>query len=334
MCVARSVCKAAYDAGHTDLETVCQRFWPRKTPNTYDPHQKYASMQDAKDEILSDQTRKWTHGRAPDLVLEEVIWFGEDGMYHLDCDGLYPEINKFDWSDNTDPTKIVIRNWQKPPFASTGIYVLPTDGSSMEIPILKMTDPKIEDYGVKLLNDKEVFQTKAMSVVGNFTYGYVNETGYYDYFSQYIWGENGEPCPVNQTSPTGDFTKTGTDGCGHGARLEQHMDGHMVSTLELYEDPISGEPIDSFFIVAKKIPSVGNGQTEPAIIYDLEFAAIRLDKGKGLLIKSGTIHVNDYLSGVLQESFPTDFGGDEVFLKNSYGDPAHFCFGNYPLGKC
>ena len=188
VCIARSVCKAAYDAGQTDLETVCQGFWPRKTPNTCDPHQKYASMQDAKDEILSDQTRNWTHGRAPDLFLEEVIWFGEDGMHHLDCDGLYPEINKFDWSDNTDPTKIVIRNWQKPPFCSTSIYVLPTDGSSMEIPILEMTDPKIEDYGVKLLNDKEVFQTKAMSVLGNFTYGYANETGYHDYFSQLIWG--------------------------------------------------------------------------------------------------------------------------------------------------
>ena len=333
VCIARSVCKAAYNAGHTDLETVCQQFWPRKTPNTCDPHQKYSSMQDAKDEILLDQNRDWAHGRDPDLVLEEVIWFGEDGMYHLDCDGLYPKINAFDESDNTDPTNIVIRNWQKPP--STGIYVLPTAGSSMEISIiLEMTDPKIEDYGVKLLNDKEVFQTKAMSVLGNFTYGYVNETGYYDYFSQFIWGENGEPCPVNQTSPTGALTKKGTDGCGHGARIEQHMDGHMVSTLELYEDPISGEPIDSFFIVAKKIPSVGNGQTEPTNIYDLEFAAIRLDKGKSLLIKSGTIHVNDYLSGVLQESFPTDFGGDEVFLKNLNGKPAHFCFGNYPPGKC
>ena len=332
VCVARSVCQEAYDAGHTDLETVCQWFWPQKTPSTCDPNQKYSSMQDAKNVVLSDQNRDWAHGRDPDLVFEDVIWFGEDGMYHLDCDGLYPEINAFDESDNTDPTNIVIRNWQKPP--STGTYVLPIDGSSMEIPILEMTDPKIEDYGVKLLNDKEVFQTKAMSVLGNFTYGYVNETGYYDYFSSFIWAENGEPCQVNQTSPTGSLDKDGTDGCGHGARIEQHMDGHMVSTLELYDNPITGEPIDSFFIVAKKIPSVGDGKTEPALIYDLEFAAVRLDKGKSLLVKSGTIHTNDYLSGVLQESFPTDFGGDEVFLKNLNGDPAHFCFGNYPPGKC
>ena len=72
---------------------------------------------------------------------------------------MYPELTAFEESNLTDPTNIVIRNWIKPP--SVGMYTLPIQGPhharTMNIQIMEMSDPKIEEYGVKLLTDSMVW---------------------------------------------------------------------------------------------------------------------------------------------------------------------------------